>query len=136
MRVILDTNVLVSALISPAGVPSRIYNAWKEDRFTLLTCSEQLEELRATLRKPKIARVVRPPEAGRLLNQVRRLGLVIAPLPQVRRSSDPADDFLLALAEAGSADYLVTGDKSGLLALKRHARARIISAREMAALFR
>ena len=134
MRVILDTNVLVSALISPAGVPSRIYNSWKEDRFTLLTCSEQLEELRATLRQPKIARVVRPPEAGRLVNQVRRLALVIAPLPQVRRSSDPADDFLLALAEAGSADYLVTGDKSGLLALKRHAR--IISAREMAALFR
>jgi predicted nucleic acid-binding protein len=42
----------------------------------------------------------------------------------VRRSPDPADNFLLALAEAGNADYLVTGDKSGLLALASHKSAR------------
>jgi predicted nucleic acid-binding protein len=45
------------------------------------------------------------------------------------------DDFLLALSEAGTADYLVTGDKGGLLALKRHKNTRIIAAREFAALF-
>lgn len=44
-------------------------------------------------------------------------------------SSDPHDDFLLALAEAASADYLVTGDKSGLLALRKHRRTRIVTAR-------
>jgi len=41
----------------------------------------------------------------------------------------------LALSEAGKADYLVTGDKSGLLALDRHKTTRIISLREFAALF-
>ena len=41
--------------------------------------------------------------------------LDIDPLPRVERSPDPTDDFLLALSEAGKADYLVTGDKSGLL---------------------
>jgi predicted nucleic acid-binding protein len=53
----------------------------------------------------------------------------------VKRSSDPDDDYLLALSEAGQADYLVTGDKDGLLDLGSHKGARVISAREFAALF-
>jgi len=53
----------------------------------------------------------------------------------VERSPDPADDFLLGLSEAGKADYLVTGDKSGLLALNRHKATLIISAQEFAGLF-
>ena len=53
----------------------------------------------------------------------------------MKRSPDPADNFLLALAEAGNADYLVTGDKSGLLALASHKSTRIITARDFAGLF-
>ncbi len=54
--------------------------------------------------------------------------------PRVERSPDPADDFLLALSEGGKADYLVTGDKGGRLALHRQKATRIVSAREFAAL--
>ncbi len=59
-------------------------------------------------------------KAGRLVNQVKKLAKDIHPLPRVERSPDPTDDFLLALSEGGQADYLVTGDKSGLLSLDRH----------------
>ena len=52
----------------------------------------------------------------------------------MNRSPDPADDFPLALCEAGNADYLVTGDKSGLLALDRHKATRIVSASDFTAL--
>jgi predicted nucleic acid-binding protein len=55
-------------------------------------------------------------------------------LPVVDRSSDPADNFLLAMAEAGSADYLVTGDKQHVLALKTHGRTKIIKVREALAM--
>jgi hypothetical protein len=68
------------------------------------------------------------------VNSVKEFGLRIRSLPHVERSPDPADDFLLALSEAGRADYLVTGDKSGLLALEHHRATRIVSAREFAAL--
>ena len=44
MRVVLDTNVLLAALISPTGTPARIYEAWKAGRFDLLTSEEQLDE--------------------------------------------------------------------------------------------
>ncbi len=60
---------------------------------------------------------------------------MVGSLPRTERSSDPTDDFLLALCAAGKADYLVTGDKGGLLALRRHKTTRIISARDFAAMF-
>jgi uncharacterized protein len=135
MRVVLDTNILISALMIQMRNPSAIYRAWQEGHFTLLTCAEHLDELRATLRKPAIAERIKPYKAGRLVNEIKKLAESVEALPRVRRSTDPADDFLLALSEAGRADYLVTGDKSGLLALEHHQGTRIVSARAFAALF-
>jgi putative PIN family toxin of toxin-antitoxin system len=135
MRVVLDTNILVSALLVHLGHPAAIYRAWQGGHFTLLICREQLDELRATLHKPAIAARIKPYKAGRLVNQLSELAENIVSLPRVVRSPDPTDDFLLALSEASKANYLVTGDKSGLLTLGRHKNTRIISARDFAALF-
>jgi hypothetical protein len=135
MRVVLDTNVLISAFLVQLENPAAIYRAWQEGRFTLLTCAEHLDELRATLRKPAIAERIRPYKAGGLVNEMKKLADIVEALPRVRGSPDPTDDFLLALSEAGRADYLVTGDKSGLLALKHHKGTQIVSARAFAALF-
>jgi uncharacterized protein len=132
MRVVLDTNILISALMIHEGNPARVYRGWQEGQFTLLTCAEHLDELRATLRKPTIAERILPYKAGGLVNEIEKLAENVDSLPRVRRSPDPTDDFLLALCEAGSADYLVTDDKSGLLSLKRHGTTRIVSARKFA----
>lgn len=129
MRIVLDTNVLVSALIRREGAPGRVLEAWFDDRFVLLTHRLLLEELRAVTRRPHIRALIRPAEAGRLLNQLRSLAEPVADLPPTRRSPDPADDFLLALSEAGQADYLVSGDKAGLLALGHHHHTTILTAR-------
>ena len=128
MRVVLDTNVLVSALLSPEGPPARIYSAWIEGRFRLLTSSEQLAELKATLAKPKLRRYVRRAQTGKLINELGSFAEIVSELPPVRRSPDPDDDFLLKLAEGGQADYLVTGDQGDLLLLGRHGRTKIVKA--------
>jgi hypothetical protein len=125
----------VSALLAPAGKPAVIVRMWLEGKFTLLTCAPHLDELRSTLEKPRLAELVKPHKAGRLVNQIKKLAENIDSLPHVELSPDPTDDFLLALSEGGKADYLVTGDKSGLLALGRHKTTRIVSAREFARLF-
>ena len=132
MRVVLDTNILISALLVQGGPPGRIYRAWIEGGFTLLTCADQLTEMRNTLRKPALAARIRPHDAGRLMNDLKHFSESVDPLPHVDRSPDPEDNFLLAAAEAGHADYLVTGDKSGLLALHKHQGTRIITARDFA----
>ena len=128
MRVILDTNILLSGLIAPGGVPARLIDAWLDGRFTLVSHLLQLDEFRAVSRRDKIRALVRPSEAGRLVNQIAALAHMPERLPPVERSRDPRDDFLLALCEAGAANRLVTGDKDDLLALQRHAAATIVTA--------
>ncbi|MGD1073938.1 MAG: putative toxin-antitoxin system toxin component, PIN family [Bryobacteraceae bacterium] len=71
MRVVIDTNILVSALIAPSGKPAAIIDAWLDGRFTLLTCATHVDELRSTLHKPRVADLIKPYKAGRLVNQVR-----------------------------------------------------------------
>lgn len=127
MRVILDTNVIISGMLSPSGNADFLLRRWMDGNFVLLSSSEQLEEIKSTLRKPYIASHIKPHDAGKLVNLLRRLTLQIESHSAVHRSPDPEDDFLLSLAEAGDADFLVTGDKAGLLALKRHKGTRIVS---------
>jgi putative PIN family toxin of toxin-antitoxin system len=133
MRVVLDTNVLVSALISAVGSPAKLLDAWRAQRFTLVSSNEQLEEFRAVTRHRKLQPFVQRTEAGRFVRQLRLHAVVLERLPRVDRSSDPTDNFLLAMAEAASADYLVSGDRRGVLALSTHGSTHIINAREMLA---
>jgi putative PIN family toxin of toxin-antitoxin system len=128
VRVILDTNILLSGLLSPSGIPARLVDAWLDRRFTLVSHPLQLDELRVVSRRDRIRTLIRPSEAGRLVNQIALLADMRARLPQVQRSKDPRDDFLLALCEAGAADRLVTGDKHHLLSLRQHGATRIVTA--------
>lgn len=127
MRVILDTNVLVSALLVPGGVPAQLLDAWFDGRFVLLTSEEQLDELRRVTRQPRIRTYVEPSTAGSLVNDLRHFAELAKELPRLNVSTDPVDNFLLAMATVGRADYLVTGDKRDLLALKRCGTTRIVS---------
>jgi uncharacterized protein len=129
VRVILDTNILISALIRRDGVPGRILQAWVDGRYDLLTHERQLDELRLVTRRPEFRELIRPAQAGRMVNQLRLHAEIIARIPRTRRSDDPADDFLLAMCETSFADYLATGDKAGLLNLKSHGRTAIVTAR-------
>jgi putative PIN family toxin of toxin-antitoxin system len=129
MRVILDTNILVAALITRATPPDRLYEAWRDGRFTLFTSQLQVEEFSRVTRREGVRFRIHPAAAGRMVNDLRRLASVVENLPKVEVSPDPYDNFLLAMAEASRADILVTGDKRDLLALDRHRGTRILTAR-------
>lgn len=133
MRAVLDTNIFISALVSTTGAPSRLVDAWIDGEFALCSHPLQLDELRDVTRRQKLRPLIRPSDAGRLINRIMQLAAMPNRLPNVQRSRDPRDDFLPALCEAAKADWLVTGDKVDLLALERHGAARIVSAAQMAA---
>lgn len=127
MRVVLDTNVLLSALISPHGPPDAIYRAWRAARFEIVTSVVQLDELRRASRYPKFKTVLQPHRVGAMVNNLQR-AKVLQQLPSDIEADDPFDAFLLAMAAAGNADYLVTGDhRAGLLQRGSIGRARIIT---------
>jgi len=128
VRVVLDSNVLLSALISPHGAPHRIYLAWRARRFALVTCPTQLEEIRRASRYPKLRDLLQPHRVGAMVNAMVAEAVPDPPLLG-HEAADPQDAWLLALAEAANVDWLVTGDRhSGLLARGRIGRARITTA--------
>jgi putative PIN family toxin of toxin-antitoxin system len=130
MRVILDTNVLLAALISRHAPPDTIYRAWHAGRFDLLTSTAQLDELRRVSRYPRLKTILPAHRVGTMINNLQR-AVILDPLPALPDSieaDDPNDTFLLAMALAGEADYLVTGDRrAGLLQRGRIGRTRIVT---------
>ncbi|WP_301100884.1 putative toxin-antitoxin system toxin component, PIN family [Propionivibrio sp.] len=130
MRVILDTNVLLAALISPHSPPDIIYRAWQAGRFNLVTGAVQLDELRRVSRYPKIKAILPAHRVGTMINNMQH-AIVLGDLPHLPEGievSDPNDAFLLAIALTGEADYLVTGDRrAGLLQCGSLGRTRIVT---------
>src|SRR3546814_11394655 len=120
-------DVVSSDLISPGGVPSQLIEAWLDRKFILVSHALQLDELREVSRREKIRSLIRPSEAGRLINQISAVAQIPVALPNVARSPDPRDDFLFGLCEAETADWLVTGDKDALLSLKSPAGVGIVT---------
>ena len=103
MRVVLDTNVLLSALISPYGPPDVIYRAWRAARFEVVTSVAQLDELRRASRFPKFKAVLQPHRVGTMVNNLQR-AVVLEHLPTGIEADDPNDAFLLSMALASEAD--------------------------------
>lgn len=119
MRVVLDTNVLVSGLMFPQSVPGRAVAAWREGRFDLVLPLAQLEEIGRVLAYPKIRKVLQwDDEAiGRFLKQLYLRSEVVAPAPRDVEVRDSSDLHVLQALAAGAAELLVTGDQD-LLALR------------------
>ena len=136
MRLVVDTNILISALLAGTSLPAHLLVLWREGRFDLLTAPDQLDELMRVTRYPKLRERLHPALAGRLINELRDLAVVVQNLPVVTVSPDPYDNYLLAMAAAGAADFLVTGDKRDLLALKLHEGTKIITVRDFLVLHR
>ena len=128
MRSVLDTNVLVSGLISPHGPPAEIITRWLAGEFTLLYTQATIGELEDVLNRTWLkARLAKSPDQVRdLLEAVSVLGTLVTGYVNVTGSvADPFDEMFLACAVLGEADYVVSGDKE-LLAIVKFGGAEIV----------
>ena len=78
MRVVLDTNLLISALIPARGFPARLLDAWDEQRFELVSSKEQLDKIRAVSHRSRLAPYIERHDVGRFINQLHAEALLIA----------------------------------------------------------
>lgn len=117
MRLVLDTNILVSALINPNGPSRKLFELWLSNEFILISSDFQIDELSRVLTYPRLQKYIRAGEAEIIVARIRDLAVIATDLPEINASPDPDDNFILATAVAGNANAVVTGDKKHLLAL-------------------
>lgn len=111
LRVVLDPNIAISALITPNGTTGQVVRAGLSGRYRTIVCPGLLEELDDVLRRPKLRRWFTTDDAAEFLADL--IGLAetypdTSDPPPICR--DPDDDYLLALAVQAHADLLVSGD--------------------------
>ena len=111
MRAVLDVNVLIAALLSPTGAPAQIVSRWLVGEFELVVSETLLAELERTLAYPKLRARVAPEDAAEFVSFLESTAVHASdPSSPPRRSADPHDDYLLALAE-GEGALVVSGDQ-------------------------
>jgi putative PIN family toxin of toxin-antitoxin system len=129
VRLVLDTNVLLGALLTRGTPPDLLYQAWRRGDFVLISSAAQIEEVARVLDYPHLRERVSRTEATILVDGLKNLATLAEYLPDIALSRDADDDKILATAIAGQADYLVSGDKD-LLSLPETCGVKIVTPRD------
>lgn len=126
IRAVVDTNVLVSGLLSPGGKEALIVLAIHRDLIRACLSSAIILEYRAVLARPKFS--FAPDEIEALLGMFRDKGELLDPLPSLVASPDPGDTKFLSCALAARADFIITGNKRHFPAAP-YGRTHVVNAR-------
>lgn len=112
MRVVVDTGILVSALIRPKGTIGGVLHALRDGRFTTIYSTPMMLEVADVLSLAKIQEKyhIQPDDIEALINLVRLRGELVIPKQTITACRDPKDNKFLEAALAGEADVIVTGD--------------------------
>ena len=129
MRVVVDTNIFISGLISP-GSSRLILNLLEKNAFCCVMSPVLLKELNKTLHRPKFAKLFKDININELIKTVDNKALFIAdPSIKIEACRDPKDNIVLETAIAANASVIVTGDKD-LLVLNPFRHISILSPRD------
>ncbi len=130
MRIVLDTNILIGALITKGTPPDRLYRAWLRGEIELVTSTAQIAEVADVLARPRLQKYFDAGEAAAIVENIDTRALILDDPPDVDLSPDPKDNPILAAAIAGKADLIVSGDKKHMLALGAVEGIPIVTARD------
>jgi putative PIN family toxin of toxin-antitoxin system len=108
IRVVVDTNVIVSALLRSGGLPEAVFNLAMVGEIILLVSEPVLAEYEEVLRRPRLK--IDSAKVTDAMVRIRAVGSLLVPTQRVTAASDPDDNIFLECAQAGNAEYLVTGN--------------------------
>ena len=128
-RVVLDANVLVSAILFP-GICRSIVESLEEDKFTMVLSPALLEDFLRAIEKPKLKKLIPADLLEEIIPLVHRKALIVEPKIRVKACRDPGDNAVLECALMAKA-MIVTGDKD-LLSMNPFRRVSILSPRSFA----
>lgn len=135
MRVVVDTNVLVSALLKADGSPAKIVSLWQAGEVDLVVSDEVISEVGRVLGYKRIRTRVTQEDAERFLDLLREAAVVVTDYEKVTVViDDPDDDKFLALAISSGARYIISGD-SHLLSIGTYQGVEILTPADFLAAF-
>jgi putative PIN family toxin of toxin-antitoxin system len=114
MIIVLDTSVIISALLSPSGPPAEIFNEWELDKFDVTISPPLINEIERVLKYPRIAKYLNwsQEKISSFLRQYASAAILVEPQLELEViQEDVTDNRVLECAIAGNASYIVTGDK-------------------------
>lgn len=109
IRVVLDTNIVVSAMLKPDTLPEAILNLAIDGKIQLCVSEPILAEYEQVLRRPRLG--IDSKKVSLAMEQIRKAGRLVAASKAVTAAYDPDDNKFLECAQAAHADYLVTGNQ-------------------------
>jgi uncharacterized protein len=127
IRVVIDTNILVSALLQPESLPAAVLMLALSGEVQLCVSDTVFAEYYELIRRPRLKRS--PDIIEGTLQSIRKLGHWVKPSVRVEECTDPDDNVFLECAQAGEADYLVTGNQRHFP--DRWKTTKVIGAREL-----
>jgi uncharacterized protein len=131
IRAVLDANVLVSALVSPGGIPAQVLRAWRDERFHLVASQAILSEIDQVLRYAKVRKRhgMSDNEIKEWIDDLAHLAVLVpGQITVTVIIEDPADDRYLECALEGEAECIVSGDQH-LLRLNRYEHIDVLTPR-------
>ncbi|OIQ53970.1 PIN domain protein [Moorella thermoacetica] len=120
MKVVLDTNVVISGLLVPVRPPGKIIDLWADGKIDVVVSPAVITEYMEVFLRPKFAKAGTMEERQQLLEGFINLANTILVLPDIEIdiiNADPSDNRFLECARTGETDCIISGD-SHLLALK------------------
>ncbi|MCZ8224901.1 MAG: putative toxin-antitoxin system toxin component, PIN family [Microcystis sp. LE19-84.1B] len=132
-RVVIDTNVFISALLNPLGTPKKVINI-AVSQFTILQSEATYQELATRISKKKFDKYLEKDDKLDFLSSLKNRSLFVDIWHETRVCSDLDDNKFLELAVSGMAQYIITGDKD-LLILNTYQGIPIITPAEFLVIF-
>ena len=132
VKLVLDTNIIVSSVISQRGYSAKIRGKWQSGEVQLATSREILQEVEWVLNYPRIQKRHRwtPKQVSEFVKQIRANSVFVAKTRKVKAvEEDPDDDKFIECALAAKARIIITGDPH-LLSIKKYKNISIVTPRE------
>jgi uncharacterized protein len=137
MKVVLDTNILISAFITPNGEPAQVVKLLQTEDFYLILSADVFKEIERVIQYPKLRTLYQytDEQVEAFLEGIRRIAIWVEVTERLAVvQNDESDNRFIELAVAGSARYIITGDKRHLLKIRRYQSIEIVSPTEFLAL--
>jgi uncharacterized protein len=133
MRIVLDTNIVVSYILTPHGSVDQLFQHWLTRRFEIVVSEPLLSEYKAVLLRPTIQELHNQSEAHieiKIIQMFRKFAIVVDHGVSVSIiQDDPDDNLFIECAISGKANYIITGD-AHLLNQKQYYGVQIFTARQ------